>query len=145
MPVRSIAGEEQPLQNALVGSYVGDMPTTGQRECIRYTRTCLRLKMHPPALLAGITNGELAPRKEYISLQRPRASPSQPAPRALDHGQGWRLKFERESGPCPNRFLCHSLASHFHFTHIEGAHSHSENDLVLVDNSATHWTAFWKA
>lgn len=141
--------EEQPLQNALVGSYVGDMPHNwASAECIRYTRHMLALEdASHLRLLAGITNGELAPRKEYILTATPtRFGRLNLRLEPLDHGQGWRLKFERESGPMPEQIsLPTSLASHFHFTHIEGAHSHSENDLVLVDNSATHWTAFWKA
>ncbi len=141
--------EEQPLQNALVGSYIGDMPHNwASAECVRYTRHMLALEDATHLrLLVGITNGELAPRKEYILTATPtrfgrlnlRFGP-------LDHGQGWRLKFEREPGPAPEKIsLPASLGARFHFTQIEDAHSHIEADLVSVDNTASHWTAFWKA
>jgi hypothetical protein len=38
-----------------------------------------------------------------------------------------------------------SLGSRFHFIQTEGAHSRIEGDLVLIDNTASQWTAFWKA
>jgi hypothetical protein len=141
--------EEQPLRNALVGSYVGDMPHNwASAECIRYVRHMLALEDAAHLrLLAGITGGELAPEKEYVLTATPtrfgrlnlRFEPQ-------DRGQGWRLKFERESGPEPEKVsLPVRLGSRFHFTQTEGAHSRIEGDLVLVDNAASRWTAFWKA
>ena len=141
--------EEQPLQNALVGSYVGDMPHNwASAECIRYTRHMLALEDATHLrLLAGITAGELAPEKEYVLTATPtRFGRLNLRFEPLDHGQGWRLKFERESGPVPEKVsLPARLSSRFHFTQIEGAHSRAEGDLVLVDTSASRWTAFWKA
>jgi hypothetical protein len=98
-------------------------------------------------LLPGITNGELAPQKEYVLTATPtRFGRLNLRFEPLDHGQGWRLKFEREPGPMPEKIsLPASLGSRFHFTQIEGAHSHIENDLVLVDTTDLRWTAFWKA
>jgi hypothetical protein len=140
--------EEQPLQNALVGSYIGDMPHNwASAECIRYIRHMLALEDATHLrLLAGITKGELAPQKEYVLTATPtRFGRLNLRLEPLDRGQGWRLKFERKQGPAPEKIsLPASLASHFHFTQIEGAHSRIEDDLVLVDNSASHWTAFWK-
>ena len=140
--------EEQPLQNALVGSYWGDMPHNwASAECIRYIRHMLALEDATHLrLLAGITKGELAPQKEYVLTATPtRFGRLNLRLEPLDRGQGWRLKFERKQGPAPEKIsLPASLASHFHFTQIEGAHSRIEDDLVLVDNSASHWTAFWK-
>jgi hypothetical protein len=141
--------EEQPLQNALVGSYIGDMPHNwASAECIRYTRHMLALEDATHLrLLAGITNGELAPQKEYVLTATPtRFGRLNLRFEPLDRGQGWRLKFERLPGPAPEKIsLPASLGSRFHFTQIEGAHSSIEGDLVLVDNAAAHWTAFWKA
>ena len=141
--------EEQPLQNALVGSYVGDMPHNwASAECIRYTRHMLALEDAAHLrLLAGVTDGELAPRKEYALTATPtRFGRLNLRLEPLDHGQGWRLAFEREPGPAPERLsLPASLGSRFHFAKTEGAHSHTEGDLVLVDAAASHWTASWKA
>jgi len=141
--------EEQPLQNALVGSYVGDMPHNwASAECIRYTRHMLALEDATHLrLLAGITAGELAPEKEYVLTATPtRFGRLNLRFEPLDHGQGWRLKFERESGIMPEKIsLPAKLGSRFHFTQIEGVHSSIEGDFVLVDNSVARWTAFWKA
>jgi hypothetical protein len=141
--------EEQPLQNALISSYIGDMPHNwASAECIRYTRHMLALEDATHLrLLAGITNGELATREEYVLTATPtRFGRLNLRFEPLDHGQGWRLKFERKSGPAPEKIsLPASLGSRFHFTQIEGAHSRIEDHLVLVDNTASRWTAFWKA
>jgi hypothetical protein len=141
--------EEQPLQNALVSSYIGDMPHNwASAECIRYVRHMLALEDATHLrLLAGITDGELAPRKEYVLTGTPtrfgrlnlRFVP-------LDRGHGWRLSFERASGPAPEKIsLPVQLGSRFHFTHTEGARTRIEDGLVLADNAASSWTAFWKA
>jgi hypothetical protein len=141
--------EEQPLQNALVGSYIGDMPHNwASAECIRYVRHMLALEVATHLrLLAGITDGELAGRKEYVLTATPtRFGRLNLRLEPLDHGQGWRLQFERASGPAPEMIsLPATLGSRFHFTQAEGAHTRGEDALVLVDNSATRWTAFWKA
>jgi hypothetical protein len=137
------------LQNALVGSYVGDMPHNwASAECIRYTRHMLALEDAAHLrLLAGVTDGELAPRKEYALTATPtRFGRLNLRLEPLDHGQGWRLAFEREPGPVPEKLsLPASLGSRFHFAKTEGAHSHTEGDLVLVDAAASRWTASWKA
>jgi hypothetical protein len=140
--------EEQPFQNALVGSYVGDMPHNwASAECIRYTRHMLALEDATHLrLLAGITNAELAPQKEYVLTATPtRFGRLNLRLEPLDRGQGWRLKFERESGPVPEKVsLPASLGSRFRFTQTEGARSRAEGELVLVDAAASRWTAFWK-
>jgi hypothetical protein len=64
----------------------------------------------------------------------------------MDRGQGWRLTFEREPGPAPEKIsLPASLGSRFHFTQTEGVQSHFDDGLVLIDTKASRWTAFWKA
>ena len=144
--------EEQPLQNALVGSYVGDMPHNwASAECIRYTRHMLALEDAAHLrLLAGITDGELALEKEYILAGTPTRFGRlnlRLEPLDLSHGriQGWRLAFERESGPAPEKLsLPATLGSRFHFTQTEGAHFRAEADLVLVDPAVSRWTAFWR-
>jgi hypothetical protein len=141
--------EEQPLQNALVGFYIGDMPHNwASAECIRYTRHMLALEDATHLrLLAGVTDGELAPQKEYALAATPtRFGRLNLHFEPLDHGQGWRLKFERKPGPVPETIsLPANLGSRYHFSQIEGAHSRTEGELVLVDNAASHWTAFWKS
>ncbi len=141
--------EEQPLQNALLGTYVGDMPHNwASAECIRYVRHMLALEDGTHLrLLAGITGAELAPANQYELIGTPtRFGRLNLSLEPLDRNQGWRLSFERQSGPAPNEI---SLPRHpggrLNFTQAEGASSHIEGGKVLIDNTASRWTAFWKS
>jgi hypothetical protein len=141
--------EEQPLQNALLGSYVGDMPHNwASAECIRYVRHMLALEDGTRLrLLAGITDAELAPQKEYALTATPtRFGRLNLRLEPLDRGRGWRLAFERDSDPAPEQIsLPVRLGSHFGFTQTEGAHSRTEDGQVLIDSAAaSRWSAFWK-
>ncbi|MGA3334180.1 MAG: hypothetical protein ABSC62_08455 [Terracidiphilus sp.] len=140
--------EEQPLQNALVSSYVGDMPHNwASAECIRYVRHMLALENgRHLRLLAGVTGGELAPEREYVLTGTPtRFGRLDLKLEPLDGGHGWRVSFERGPGPAPQKIsLPGRLGSRFQFSRIEGAQSRAEGELVLVDSAASRWTAFWK-
>jgi len=140
--------EEQPVQNALVGSYVGDMPHNwASAECIRYSRHMLALEDAAHLrLLAGITDAELEPQKDYALTATPtRFGRLSLRLEPLDRAQGWRLTFERQPGPAPERVsLPVNLGRRFHFAQTDGAHSRVEGDLVLVDSNASRWTALWK-
>ena len=133
----------------IVGSYWGDMPHNwASAECIRYVRHMLALEDATYLrLLAGITTGELAPEKEYVLTATPtRFGRLNLRLEPMDRGQGWRLTFEREPGPAPEKIsLPASLGSRFHFTQTEGVQSHFDDGLVLIDTKASRWTAFWKA
>jgi hypothetical protein len=141
--------EEQPLQNALVGTYVGDMPHNwASAECIRYVRHMLALEDGTHLrLLAGITGAELEPAKAY----RLAATPSRFGRlhlqfEPLDRGRGWRLEFQRESGPTPQQVsLPRTLGGRFQFARTEGAHFRAAGEEIMVDSAASHWTGFWKA
>jgi hypothetical protein len=141
--------EEQPLQNALVCSYVGDMPHNwASAECIRYVRHMLALEDGTHLrMLAGITDGELKSQKEYILTATPtRFGRLNLKLEPLDRGRGWRMTYERQSGPAPEKVsLPATLGSRFHFTQVDGAHTSTEVGSVLVDHAASRWTAFWKA
>ena len=140
--------EEQPLQNALVGSYVGDMPHNwASAECIRYVRHMLALEdgVHL-RLLAGITDAELAPAREYELNSTPtRFGRVNLNLEPLDRTQGWRLAFERKPGPAPETIsLPRNLGGRFHFTQAEGVQTRVDGDRLLLDSTALRWTAFWK-
>ena len=141
--------EEQPLQTALVGSYVGDMPHNwASAECIRYIRHMLALEDGAHLrLLAGITAAELAPQKEFDLAATPtRFGRLNLRLEPLDNAQGWSLAFERQPGPVPERISVPvQLGARFRFTRTENAHSRADGDLVLIDPAALRWTAFWKA
>ena len=141
--------EEQPLQDALVLTYVGDMPHNwASAECIRYLRHMLALEDGTHLrLLAGITAAELAPGKPYSLTGTPtRFGRLNLQLEPLDGGRGWRLAFERQTGPAPEKVsLPANLDARLRFDHIEGAHSRAEGDRVLVDHASSRWAAFWKA
>jgi hypothetical protein len=98
-------------------------------------------------LLAGITDAEVTPQKEYVLTATPtRFGRLNLRLEPLDRGQGWRLAFERESGPAPGQISVPvDLGSRFHFAQAENARSRSEAGVVLIDPAAPRWTAFWKA
>jgi hypothetical protein len=141
--------EEQPLEDSLVLTYVGDMPHNwASAECIRYLRHMLALEDGSHLrLLAGITAAELAPAKPYWLAGTPtRFGRVSLNLEPLDRGQGWRLSYQRDAGPVPAKLsLPASLGAGFHFNRIEGAPSRAEGDLVLIDPAAAKWTAIWKA
>ena len=141
--------EEQPLQDALVLNYVGDMPHNwASAECIRYLRHMLALEDGAHLrLLAGVTAAELAPGNPYLLSGSPtRFGHLNLNLEPLDGGQGWRLSYGRGTGPAPAKLsLPATLGTRFHFTRIEGAHSRVEGDQVLVDGAVSRWTTFWKA
>jgi hypothetical protein len=141
--------EEQPLQHALVSSYIGDMPHNwASAECIRYVRHMLALEDGTHLrLLAGVTGAELAPQKEFVLAGTPtRFGRLDLRLEPLDRGQGWRLEFARMPGPAPEKIsLPGTLGGGFHFTRTEGASSRVEGNAVTIDAGASRWTAFWKA
>ena len=140
--------EEQPLQNALVGGYTGDMPHNwASAECIRYVRHMLALEDGSHLrLLAGVTGDDLGSGKGYVLTGSPtRFGRVDLKLEPLDRGQGWRLAYERGTGPAPQILsLPINLGARAHSTEIEGAHSRMEGGMVLIDGEASRWAAFWK-
>ena len=140
--------EEQPIQGSLTADYVGDMPHNwASAECILYLRHMLALEDGPALrLLAGVGALELAA-SEPLSLAH---SPTRfgrvgMTLEPLDRHDGWRLKFERGSGPEPGAVLLpETLASRYHFAGIQGAESRREGGMVAVAPSAAAWEATWK-
>jgi hypothetical protein len=140
--------EEQPLQNALVGSYVGDMPHNwASAECIRYIRHIFALEdgtsLH---LLAGITEGELASGKPYILNATPtRFGRLDLQFEPLDRRQGWRLSFRRGEGPAPDFISVPStLAGRFNLAANEGVQLKRSGDAVTIDPTSRQWSLMWK-
>jgi len=141
--------EEQPLQDALVLTYVGDMPHNwASAECIRYLRHMLALEDGAHLrLLAGITAAELAAAKPWALSGTPtRFGRLTLNLEPLDRNQGWRLTYQRQPGPAPAKLsIPASLGSNFHFARIEGAPTRIEADQITVDPAALRWTAVWKS
>jgi hypothetical protein len=141
--------EEQPLKGSLVSEYVGDMPHNwASAECILYLRHMLALEdRHSLRLLAGVSDFELSAGELYrLSGSPTRFGRVSIDLEPLDRNQGWRLKFQRGTGPSPLEVSVPGrLASRFRFSELSGAEIKTQDNTVLVDPQATAWAATWKA
>ncbi len=141
--------EEQPLRGSLTADYVGDMPHNwASAECVLYLRHMLALEDGQALrLLAGIGDAELASGEPVNLAQSPtRFGRINMELEPLDRRQGWRLKFQRGSGPAPASLqLPLTLATGLRFAEVRGAESRVEGGAVLVTPSAIVWEAMWKA
>jgi hypothetical protein len=116
-------------------------------ECILYLRHMLALEDGLGLrLLAGIGDFELADGEPLSLAQSPtRFGRLDLNLEPLDRHQGWRLKFQRGSGPTPaNVLLPETLASRFRFAEIHGAQARLQGNAVFVTASAAAWEAVWK-
>jgi len=140
--------EEQPTRGSLTADYVGDMPHNwASAECILYLRHLLALEDGQALrLLAGVGESGLAEGECMGLAQSPtRFGRLDMNLEPLDRLQGWRLKFQRGSGPTPaNVLLPQTLASRFRFAEIQGAQARVERNTVFVTPSATAWEAVWR-
>ncbi len=141
--------EEQPLQNALIASYIGDMPHNwASAECIRYMRHILALEDGADLrLLTGITAGELAAGQPYVLKGSPtRFGRVDLALEPLDRDQGWRLTFERAEGPAPASVsLPVTLAGKFQLAPSANVHMKRNREVAMLDPSVRQWSAMWKS
>jgi len=141
--------EEQPLQNALIGSYVGDMPHNwASAECIRYIRHILALEDGANLrLLAGITEGELSAGKPYALRGTPtRFGRLDLNLEPLDKGQRWRLSVHRDKGPDPVSISVPAvLGGNLQLTRAEGVQLKRSGDTVTIDPTSRQWSLTWKA
>lgn len=141
--------EEQPLQDALLGSYVGDMPHNwASAECIRYMRHIMALEDGPDLrLLAGFTEGELALNRPFVLKGTPtRFGRLDLNFEPLDRNQGWRLNFNRENGPTPAVVtLPATLGSRFHLVSTKNLKLKQNGVEATADPENRAWSAMWKA
>jgi hypothetical protein len=140
--------EEQPIRGSLTADYVGDMPHNwASAECILYLRHMLALEDGLALrLLAGVGDLELADGEPLSLAQSPtRFGRIDMYLEPLDRHQGWRMKFQRGSGPTPAKVLIpETLASRFRFAEIQGAQARREGNTVSVAPSAAAWEAVWR-
>lgn len=140
--------EEQPLQNALIGSYVGDMPHNwASAECIRYMRHILALEDGENLrLLAGVTDGELASAALYKLTGTPtRFGRLDLALEPLDRKRGWRLSFRRGHGSAPKSIELPARLGGHQIKTAEGVHPRQQKEFVSIDPAATEWSVTWSA
>lgn len=139
--------EEQPLQNALISEFWGDMPHNwASAECIRYLRHMLVLEDDRKLrLLEGILPADLEERKEFAVTETPtrfgRVS-LEVQPSGL---RGWTAHFVRGAGPAPESVeIPASLASGAGLSRVDGAAMRNgEGGRVTIDPAAEQWTATW--
>jgi len=140
--------EEQPIRGSLTADYVGDMPHNwASAECILYLRHMLALEDGQALrLLAGVGDIELADAEPMSVAQSPtRFGRLDMNLEPLDRHQGWRLKFQRGSGPTPASVqLPGTMGARFRFAEIKGAQARQEGNTVFVTPAAASWEALWK-
>jgi hypothetical protein len=141
--------EEQPLRGSLNANYIGDMPHNwASAECVLYLRHMLALEDGPALrLLAGIGDFELAAQEPFEIQQSPtRFGRVSMNVEPLGRQAGWRLKFERGTGPQSGRVtLPATLGARLAFSDVKGTKYTHEGGAILVDPEARSWEAVWKA
>jgi hypothetical protein len=139
--------EEQPLQGAMIGSYVGDMPHNwASAECILFLRHMLALEDgRALRLLAGIGTPELAMGEPYEIEGSPTRFGRVSISLLPGTGRrGWSLKFRREGGDSPQALrLPALLGSGLELRQVAGAKFNRSGDAAEVDPAARNWEASW--
>jgi hypothetical protein len=140
--------EEQPLRGSLTAGYVGDMPHNwASAECVLYLRHMLALEDgRDLRLLAGVGDFELASGETMSLTQSPtRFGRIDLSIELLDHHNGWRLRFARDTGPAPaNVRIPATLGSGWRFAKITGAEVQRKGDSLLVTPAAQSWEVVWQ-
>jgi hypothetical protein len=141
--------EEQPLRRSLTADYIGDMPHNwASAECVLYLRHMLALEDgRDLRLLAGVGDFELAGGEPMSLVQSPtRFGRVDLHLEPLDRHAGWRLKFQRGTGPAPaNIHIPATLGSGRQFAKVTGAAVRRQGDVLLVIPSAAAWEVEWRA
>jgi hypothetical protein len=142
--------EEQPLRNALVSGYVGDMPHNwASAECILYLRHMLALEDgNDLRLLAAFGDPEFDAARPYSIANSPTRF-GRIGMELTPEGRGWRLEFQRSAGAsarAPGRVLLPLHAgSRPGEVEVRGAATRSAgSNAVAVDPTANNWTAVWR-
>ena len=141
--------EEQPVRGSLTAGYVGDMPHNwASAECVLYLRHMLALEDgRDLRLLAGVGDFELASAEPLSVTQSPtRFGRIDLTLEPLDRHAGWRMKFQRGTGPEPaNVYMPATLGTRWRFDKITGAEVRRQGEVLLVTPSAASWEVVWKA
>ena len=137
------------MRGSLTAGYVGDMPHNwASAECVLFLRHMLALEDgRDLRLLAGMGDFELAGGEPLSLVQSPtRFGRIDLNLEPLDGRDGWRLKFQRGTGPAPaNIHIPATLGNRWRFSKIAGAEVRRQGDVLLVTPGAASWEAVWKA
>jgi hypothetical protein len=136
--------EEQPLRGSNVAGYVGDMPHNwASAECVLYLRHMLALEDGSALrLLEGIGAQELASRQPFRLKQTPTRF-GRLNLELTPQGAGWRLKFERGTGPAPKLVRLPAVLAGLKFKSAQNATAKQGATSVDIDPGAGSWTAEW--
>jgi hypothetical protein len=141
--------EEQPLRGSLVSDYVGDMPHNwASAECVIYLRHMLALEDGQELrLLEGVSEFELAHGIPHrISESPTRFGRVSLNLEPLSGTSGWRLSFERGTGPNPGTVsLPATLGLRFQLADVKGATFRRAGAMVNIQPESASWQAVWKA
>jgi len=140
--------EEQPLRGSLTATYIGDMPHNwASAECVLYLRHMLALEDgRDLRLLAGVGDFELASGESLGVTQSPtRFGRIDLNLEPLEGHAGWRLQFQRGTGPAPAHIsIPVTLGSGWRYAKVTGAEVQRQGDILFVTPSATSWEVLWK-
>lgn len=136
--------EEQPLRGSNTAGYVGDMPHNwASAECVLYLRHMLALEDGSALrLLEGIGAPELAARQPFRLKQTPTRF-GRVNLELAPQGAGWRLKFERGTGPAPKLIRLPGTLAGLKLKGVKSAAVRPGAMGVDVDPGAGEWTAEW--
>lgn len=139
--------EEQPLQEALIAQFWGDMPHNwASAECIRYLRHMLVLEDDRKLrLLEGVLPVDLEERTGFTVTE----TPTRFGRVSLDVQpvgvRGWKAHFVRSGGAAPETIQLRTiLAPGAELSQVRGAAMRQgANGEAAVDPASTEWTAYW--
>jgi hypothetical protein len=137
--------EEQPLQQASVSQFWGDMPHNwASAECVRYLRHRLVLEDEDRLrLLDGVLPSELTQRQAFSLVSTPtrfgRVSLAvEPAGK-----QGWQISFRREGARTPQAVELSADLLSGRTPRVEGAAYRLSGNRLLIDPEKTEWKLSW--
>jgi hypothetical protein len=137
--------EEQPLQQASVSQFWGDMPHNwASAECVRYLRHRLVLEDEERLrLLEGVLPSALAHRKEFSLENTPTRFGRISLSAELMGKQGWQIRFRREGSRAPATVELAADLLSGRTPRLEGAMYRLEGDRLLIDPEKPEWKLSW--
>lgn len=137
--------EEQPLQQAAVSQYWGDMPHNwASAECVRYLRHRLVLEDEDRLrLLEGVLPSELAKREPFSLSGTPtRFGRISLAVEPLGR-HGWQIRFHREGSRVPRSVDLRIDLLNGRSPRLSGASYRAAGHSLSIDPEKTAWTLSW--
>ncbi len=138
--------EEQPLQQASVSQYWGDMPHNwASAECVRYLRHRLVLEDEDRLrLLDGVLSSELAQRKAFSLAGTPTRFGRVSLIVEPTGNQGWEISFQREGSRVPHTVELAADLLYGRKPKLEGAAYRLSDGRLLIDPEKPKWKMSWR-